>query len=255
MKRILLVAPVLMMILLTISCTHPEDKVVPNGGVVITFDDNHFTQWLQADSLLEKYEWKATFCISLIGSRSQSDIERMHKLQDAGHEIAGHGYIHVYSAVYTATHGIEKYIENEITPMMDFMENESINLRTFAYPYGNRNNYTDNNLLDYFDILRGISFNKSAPDKQKCYFDNTHVIYGVDMDSESDDPNEDYILSLLTYAHENGKILILYGHRSVETVTGKYQVSFHTLDMICHYVYEHEMEFYTMSDLADMIDF
>ncbi len=254
MKRLLIIPAIIIIAIFIISCTHPEDHIVSNGGIVITFDDHHFTQWLKADSLLEQYEWKATFCVCLIGTRSESDIERMHKLKDAGHEIAGHGYIHTHATLYTAIHGIEKYIEDEITPMIDSMEDELIDLRTFAYPYGYRNKHIDNNLLDYFDLLRGISFSKSSPDKQKCFFDNTRIIYGVDIDSESEETSNEYILDLLTYAHENGKILILYGHRPVDTVNGICQVSFNTLDMICNYANENEMSFYTMSDLADMID-
>ncbi len=117
MKRILLI-PILIIIIFTISCSHIEDVTVPNGGVVITFDDHHFISWCQVDSLLKKYNWKASFCVSLIGSRSDLDIQRMHELYEIGHEISGHGYMHVHSVLYVATHGMEKYLEDEIIPYL-----------------------------------------------------------------------------------------------------------------------------------------
>ena len=253
MKRILFIL-IFIIAIITLSCTQLEDATVPNGGIVMTFDDHHFTNWLQADSLLNKYDWKATFCVSLIGTRSDSDIARMQRLQDAGHEIAGHGYLHVYSALYTATHGIEKYLEDEITPMIELMEEDSIILRTFAYPYGNRSNFTDNVLFDYFDILRGTLNVMRDPEKQKCYFCNSRVIYAIGIDDLLRYFSDEYILNLLSYAHEEGKILIVYGHRPVDSALGECQVSFHTLDMICKFVHDNEMHFYTMSDLADFID-
>ncbi|MCF7832509.1 MAG: polysaccharide deacetylase family protein [Candidatus Marinimicrobia bacterium] len=253
MKRILLI-PILIIVIITSSCTQVEDVTVTNGGIVITFDDHHFTNWLHADSLLNKYEWKVTFCVSLIGTRSESDIERMHKLQDAGHEIAGHGYIHVYSTLYTATHGIEKYIEDEITPMMDFFEAESLCVRSYSYPYGSRSNYIDNELLNYFDILRATSNEFRKPEKSRCYFNNSRLVYACGLDDHFDHSSEEYFLDLITYAHEEGKIILFYTHKPVETVTGEYQVSFNTLNIICKYAYDNEMTFYTMSDLADMIE-
>lgn len=251
-SNILLVITVTLLVLW--SCTQPEDVTVPNGGVAITFDDLHFTEWCAVDTMLDKYHWKATFCISLIGSRSDLDIQRMHKLHEIGHEISGHGYMHVHSVLYVATHGIEKYIEDEIIPMMDYFEAESLNVRSFSYPYGSRNNFTDNELLDYFDILRATSNGVRTVEKSKCYFDGSPIVYSLGLDDHFGHYSEEYFIDLLTYAHEEGKIIIFHGHKPVETVTGKYQVSFHTLDMICKYAYDNNMNFYTLSDLAGMIE-
>jgi peptidoglycan/xylan/chitin deacetylase (PgdA/CDA1 family) len=253
MKRILLI-PILIIIIFTISCSHIEDVTVPNGGVVITFDDHHFTNWLQADTLLEKYNWKASFCVSLIGSRSDLNIQRMHELYEIGHEISGHGYMHVHSVLYAATYGMEKYIEDEITPMINYFDAESLNVRSFSYPYGSRSNFTDNELLDYFDILRATSDGVRTAEKSKCYFDGSPIVYALGLDDYFYHSCEEYFINLLTYAHEEGKIIIFYGHKPVETVTGKYQVSFQTLDMICKYAYDNNMNFYTLADLADMIE-
>ncbi|MCK4530879.1 MAG: polysaccharide deacetylase family protein [Candidatus Marinimicrobia bacterium] len=253
MKRIIIIS-ILILVILAISCSHIEDVTVPNGGVVITLDDHHFINWCQVDSLLKKYNWKASFCVSLIGSRSDLDIQRMHELYEIGHEISGHGYMHVHSVLYVATHGMEKYLEDEIIPMMDYFDAESLNVRSFSYPHGSRNNFTDNELLDYFDILRATSNGVRTVEKSKCYFDGSPIVYSLGLDDHFSHYSEEYFIDLLTYAHEEGKIIIFHGHKPVETVTGKYQVSFQTLDMICKYAYDNNMNFYTLSDLAGMIE-
>ncbi len=245
----------LLIALSLISCSQPEEVTVPNGGVAITFDDHHFKDWLKADSLFKAYEWKATFCVSLIGSRSPEDIQKMHALHAAGHEIAGHGYLHVHAAAYVALKGLDTYINDEIIPLIEHFEQDSIiDLRAYAYPYGSHHVSIDNELINYFDIVRGIKNGNRSPERSPCYFNNSTTVYALGLDHHLYHFSLDYFLDLLAYAHQEGKIMIFYAHRPLETVTGDYQVSLETLETICQYVWEHQMHFYTLSDLADMID-
>ena len=224
------------------------------GGVVITFDDRAIEEWYMADSLLKNHEWKATFCVSQIKKCTSEEIQKIHELDNAGHEIAGHGLNHLNSVEYTSTHGIDSYLNDEIIPMLNIMENESIISNSFSYPYGARNDLTDNALLDYFKIIRGTISGEKKPSDHNCYFNNSPIVFGIGIDNHYEHFSEEYVLDLLDYAKENNRILILYGHVPVVNVTTKYQTDISTLELICDYIRENDMEYYTLKDLSDKLE-
>jgi peptidoglycan/xylan/chitin deacetylase (PgdA/CDA1 family) len=130
----------------------------PNAGVVITFDDTSVNEWYEADKILSKYSWKATFCVSKINTLSHSEITELLKLQQEGHEIAGHGFHHFDAQKFVTKNGINEYIDQEINPMMDLMRFYSFKVTSFAYPFGFRNTEIDAALLKKFKIVRGATY-------------------------------------------------------------------------------------------------
>ena len=74
------------------SCQNKKTKTY-KAGVVISFDDAYVDEWFEADKVLSKYDWKATFCVCRIDSIGKPQLKKLHQLQDEGHEIAGHAII------------------------------------------------------------------------------------------------------------------------------------------------------------------
>jgi peptidoglycan-N-acetylglucosamine deacetylase len=243
-----------------ISCKKITDPI-EKGGIVITFDDDHVSDWYLADSILSKYHWKATFCVSHIDKLTTDEIHMLHVLQDAGHEIAGHGLNHLDAVKYVAQFSIPDYLNQEIIPMIDIMKEKLFTLNSFAYPYGRRNKDLDSVLLNYFKILRGITLK----DDMNCYFSNSPIVVGTPSDSVYVH-SEKYIFDFLKNAKRNGKILIVYSHtihnlngvgrRNV--LSGYYVknkgVDISTLIHICNYIKENNMEYYTLSDLSKLLE-
>lgn len=63
-------------------------------GLVLTFDDNYINEWKFADSILKKYNWKATFCLTkpyLLDNTAKNTLITLSK----EHEIANHSYNHI----------------------------------------------------------------------------------------------------------------------------------------------------------------
>lgn len=257
MKKIILFTFITFIFL---GCEKPTDANIEiehkykNGGVVITFDDKAIEEWYVADSLLKNYEWKATFCISNINNCTSKEIQKIHELENVGHEIAGHGLNHVNSVEYVSAHGVNSYLNDEIIPMITIMENESIIINSFAYPFGARNDLTDNALIDYFKIIRGTTYGEKKPSDHNCYFNNSPIVFAIGIDNSYEHFSEEYVLDLLDYAKETNRILIVYGHKPVVNVTKKYQTSISTLELICNYIKENDMEYYTLKDLSDMLE-
>ena len=239
------------------SCEKPDNgqfDSTKNGGVVITFDDKSVFEWSLADSLLKEHNWKATFCVSQINKLTTYEIQELHDLQNAGHEIAGHGLNHLNSVDYINDHGVESYLNEEIISMIEFMDKKSFMVNSFAYPFGSHNEEIDSVLLEYFKIIRGTTYGIKDPSEQDCYFENSMLVSGIGIDSHYEHFSEDYILDLLTYAKNTGRILVLYGHVPVENVTSDYQVSVSTLNLICNYIEENDMKYYTLNDLNELLE-
>ena len=235
--------------ILLLSC---ERKVLkPLGsGVVISFDDAYVDEWFDADKVLKKYSWKATFCVCKIDSLGEPQIKKLLQLQSEGHEIAGHGYHHYNAVNFVKKYGTDAYIKQEINPMIDAMKKHSFAVSSFAYPYGERSDALDSALTAKFKIIRGRAFCADIPEKEGCYFRNSKYMYAFDVDNSHIHFSIPYLLKLLDNAKKNKKILILCCHKPVKNVTKNYQIKIETLEFICKYMKQNNLNFYTLSDLA-----
>lgn len=254
MRRLLNTSfPILLLVLFSCEKNDIVHYSAQQGGIVITFDDKAVCDWYVADSILNRYHWKATFCISQIYECSINEIQKIRYLQNVGHEIAGHGLHHIDATKFVASNGIFDYLDYEIIPMMEIMNKYDLYISSFAYPYGSRNVEIDEALFDYFKILRGTTYGRKKPSQHNCYFSKSRIVFGIGIDKHHEHFSENYILKLLSHAKNNKEILIVYCHKPTEIVTSKYQIEIATLELICKYIEDNDMIYYTLSDLYDML--
>ena len=77
LKNCILKSVLLCVLLLLISC---ESKDKPyKSGVILSFDDAYVNEWFAADKVLQKYNWKATFCVSKINTLDTLEINKLLK--------------------------------------------------------------------------------------------------------------------------------------------------------------------------------
>ncbi|MBR9997349.1 MAG: hypothetical protein KFF73_00190, partial [Cyclobacteriaceae bacterium] len=196
---------------------------------------------------------------SSYSSLSLNEVFKIHEWVDKGHEVAGHGLNHLSAVKISDSLGVDEYLNMEIYPMLDLMEKDGFNVKSFAYPGGSNNKQTDEALLGIFGTLRGVGWSTNYSNAiRKSFFEGFPVVYSFGIDEhKSYFAGLDYnqcILEALTYARDNNKILLVHGHETVETVTDEYQTSFATLDMICNFIIENNMKFYTLSELKGMVN-
>jgi peptidoglycan/xylan/chitin deacetylase (PgdA/CDA1 family) len=246
MKAIILFA----LLLTLFSCGNKSQKPIPyQAGVVLSFDDAYVDEWFDADKALKEYNWKATFCVCKIDSIGKPQIKKLLDLQKEGHEIAGHGYHHYNAVTFVQKNGMDKYLKQEINPMLISMKTKGFNVTSFAYPYGERSDALDKALSNKFNIIRGRDFCCEIPEREGCYFRNSKFMYAFDIDNDHIHFSIPYLLELLDDAKKNNKILILCSHRPVKNVTENYQTKIETLAFVCKYMKLNNMKFYTLSDL------
>lgn len=230
----------------------PERTALSNikgGGIILSFDDYHISEWFEADLLLKKYHWRATFNISNLPSLSHNDYEKLRILQANGHEIALHGHAHLDAVKFIKEEKIEKYLETEILNALSILNENGLKVNSFAYPFGEREKEIDKTLLNYFDILRGTTYGKKPPSIQQNYANGTRVVFGLGIDKHyGNDIN--YILEILNYVKKKNKIAIFYGHHISQDYDKEYNTNYEMLLKICQYVQDNKIKFMTMKDLV-----
>lgn len=221
-------------------------------GILLSFDDNYVEDWYNAEKRLHHLGWKATFFICKYDSLTAQQKKKLHYLQNMGHDIAAHGYNHENALKYSAAYGINKYIDNEIIPLKEIMDKDGFNIRSFAYPDGARDAALDKELLKYFDIIRGTTYGMLPPESQYCYYEGNRVIYGLGIDDDYKQFNVDYYKTLMDYAKKHNKIVIFYGHKTVDKADEKLETPLAALEELCKYAIDNNLKFYTVDDLKNL---
>jgi peptidoglycan/xylan/chitin deacetylase (PgdA/CDA1 family) len=246
----------LILSIMLFSCSENDD--IPNqqtnlqAGVVISFDDDYVDEWFEVNNVLQRYDWKATFFVTRFNRLSTPKIQKLKDLKTGGHEIGGHGLNHVNAPTFISSNSTTEYLNQEISPMLDLMNNNNLSPTSFAYPFGSRNTTTDNLLLNQFQIVRGTTYGNSNPASQNCYYNNNRLVFALGLDKNYSHFSIPYFLSLLEYAKNNHKIVIFYAHKPVKTFQNDYETEFQTLIEICNYVKNNNMKFYKMSELYNI---
>lgn len=221
-------------------------------GILLSFDDNYVEDWYNAEKRLHHLGWKATFFVCKYDSLTAIQKKKLHYLQDVGHDIAAHGYNHENALKYSAAHGLTAYIDNDIIPLKKIMDKDGFNIRSFAYPDGARDAALDKELLKYFDIIRGTTYGMLAPESQYCYYEGNRVIYGLGIDDDYKQFNVDYYKRLMDYAKKKNKIVIFYGHKTVDIADEKNETPLAALEELCKYAVDNNLKFYTIDDLKNL---
>ena len=218
------------------------------GGIVLSFDDLHISDWVGADNYLKPFSWKATFFISNLEALDSTGFDQLKQLQQYGHEIGAHGYKHLDAVEYLNTASTGDYLNEEIDPFLREMKTHGLHINSFAYPFGTRNDATDQVLLKQFSILRGTTHGMRPPSVHVNYANGSRVVYGLGLDVSSE-IDIHYILKVLNYARQKNKIVFFYGHTIKRNAAATYTTSFDCLETICRYVVDNKMTFLTFREL------
>jgi hypothetical protein len=114
MKNNILKSILLCTFFLVLSCNDKQVVKPYKAGVVLSFDDTYVKEWFETDKILNKYSWRATFCVCKINTLRHSEIKKLLNLQKEGHEIAGHGLHHYHAERFVKKYGIKDYLNQEI---------------------------------------------------------------------------------------------------------------------------------------------
>ncbi len=132
--------------------------------LVIAFDDYSARDWESIFDLLDEYDTKVTFFINAF-----EPTDFCEKAIARGHEIGFHTGSHVHLNGLSE----EEFYSEAIAPVEVFRE-KGIELTSFAYPYGEFEDWMHEELWKYYKTLRGaynfeVRFKSEVP---HCFIDS-----------------------------------------------------------------------------------
>ena len=127
-----------------------------NAGVVLSFDDYSDT-WIEHLPLLEALGIKATFFVTGNFLRDSRQAEaRLRPLLESGHSLGVHTFSHRRATEMWESRGLD-WLQSEVLEQSRILGQLSGQpIIAFAYPYGDRNDITDQTLAPHFHVLRAF---------------------------------------------------------------------------------------------------
>jgi peptidoglycan/xylan/chitin deacetylase (PgdA/CDA1 family) len=128
----------------TITASHLATVIVhggelPSRPIVITFDDGYVSVYENAFPIMQEMGFVGTLYVisSKLESSKMVSVDQIREMADAGWEIGSHSTTHTslkyagYSLAWSEIYQSKVDLETEL----------GVTVRTFAYPYGEMNNY------------------------------------------------------------------------------------------------------------------
>ena len=222
-----------------------------DAGIAITFDDYAVDKWYGIRDLLNQYDAHVTFFVSDFYDLTDSEINKLRVLQQDGHEIAFHGYAHVEADHYLQSHTIQQYLDAEIIPGIELMNNKGFYPVDFAYPGGAGTETVTEVLGDYFVHVRSTAYGSPVKNINSVFYQygsHTSHIYGIGLD-ESYGHSMDEIYDGIEKAKNEDKILIFYAHVPVTSNPGSSEISIDRIEKTLINASENNLKFYTISEI------
>lgn len=241
--------------LFTVFFSHP---LLAQPGVVLTFDDQHnIANWLKVLPLFEKYNAKATLFINNPQDLSSESTENLKKMSDAGFAIGVHGVHHVKTVDYIASNGIENFLNDEVLPAQEALENKGFITNAFAYPMSQNDEQSDSALRTCFSHARSGSSIPEGKVLADCdifftpvdQIPNRFTLVGKGCDGADQDFLRREIFPALQRAKDKNEILTLYSHNITENAKSHF-IKPIILEEILKKAKELNLKFYTYDDLS-----
>lgn len=214
------------------------------AGICITFDDNYIYQWHGVRQLLSSYGARATFFVSWFHQLTDHQRFTLHDLCRYGHEVGYHTVNHPRASEFLDHFSIADYITQEVLPGLALMKEHGFEPTAFCYPYSDRNEQLDQELLRYFRILRWGSDDPSLWFHSRW---NNRVVCAGNLDLAVNQARSiDQVKLELHQAKNQNSIVVYYAHR-----IGEGGIRYSTLEEVCKVASDLDLKFYTLSEIAE----
>jgi peptidoglycan/xylan/chitin deacetylase (PgdA/CDA1 family) len=128
----------LMIILLSFSSVlFSYSLTQPIKAAIITFDDGMLSQYTYAKTILDKYNFKATFYIicNSVDKENRMNWNNIQILEEEGHEIGSHSMNHKRLSKLS-----EEEMKYEIIQSKRCLQENGFNVTSFSFPYNDGDN-------------------------------------------------------------------------------------------------------------------
>lgn len=206
-------------------------------GILLAFDDYSEDTWTEYLDLFDKYGVKVTFFVTL-----SEPTDFCAEAVKRGHEIGFHTAGHVNLTEVSE----EEMYQQAIAPIEVF-RSQGFELSTFAYPYGAYEERMNEELLQYYDTLRGAYHfeGRYKENLQKGFIES----YSLDnVHFESNEAFRAKVVELLDVlaSCDNGTIASVYSHA---IGGGDWCITPERLEILFEEAEKRDLVFYTFKEL------
>lgn len=208
------------------------------AALSLSFDDARGSQPIRGIPILNEFEVRATFYVSMAGMDAQ--LGKWEQAVEAGHEIGNHTLTHPCSGNFSFSR--HKALEDYTLDQMEddlLRANEAIKQRlglvptTFAYPCGQKFVGRGEAVRSYVPLVaRHFLVGRSAFDE--VHNDPTFVDLAQANALDADGGSFEHLRTLVEQARADGGWLILLGHEISDE--GRQTVQVRALESLCRYV-------------------
>ncbi|MFQ6610894.1 MAG: polysaccharide deacetylase family protein [Fidelibacterota bacterium] len=253
---------ILGILITTVYLIYPSLDVNPSieydPGFCLSFDDDSFQAWQHLRPLLDKYNIKVTFFVTLQPDLTPKTQQTLKILSTDGHEIGIHGKSHLDPIEKLRHTPVINYIKDEYFYVRYEIEKLNIPVFSAAYVEGIRNKMMDREMKKYFRNIRSVSESqRHQPVTDLSIIDeiffhqSDQVLQPLCIDEIQNIQLED-IISLLNRVKEEQKIIMFYAHNPVETPSeNQWEISFKILEYIFRTCHSLGLRSYLVKDLPD----
>ena len=232
------------------GCARPSQR-----GVALTFDDRKNIQsWGENRGFLDSRGVKATFFIEDWETIEDWEIDVLENLSSDGHEIGFHSTSQGdYYEFLEQNLSAEDYLEIEILPGLESMNQHGFYPTSFAYPLGHRDVDLDQLILSHFSVLRGTRNNAEGSESWMVRCEDLRVFRAfpliVEGDSQERLEDKEYWTEFSLDEVEDNPITIIFSGHGIKE--GGAPTSLESLSILLDEIDRLELEYLLMSDLGE----
>jgi len=147
----------------TITFRELDPGAAPRGGIALGFDDSSAPAWFTLRDIFRAHDAHITFFVSRFFGFDDEARADLAQLAADGADIEAHTVNHLHGPQFVAEHGLEAYIDEEVLPSIDLLEQAGYpRPTTLAYPWGEHTAEIDAAVLQHVGKVRAT--NKDCPD-------------------------------------------------------------------------------------------
>ena len=125
------------------------------AGWAFTVDDDEVDAWFAWRDLLRAHGVHVTLFVTNFAKLTAAQRAELHALASDGHDIEAHSASHANAVDYSAAHGIDAYVRDEVLPSQAALVADGFApVVAFSYPYGAHTHELDAALQPHFAWLR-----------------------------------------------------------------------------------------------------
>jgi len=130
----------------------------PRAALALSFDDTTIAAWHDQLPLFATYGARITFFVSRYQYIAADEKALLHDIAAAGHDVEAHTVNHLRAPDYVEANGMQAYLDDEVDPSIQLLDQDGYHVTAFAYPFGSRTDETDHAILGRVQTLRSVVF-------------------------------------------------------------------------------------------------